>query len=109
MSTLKIHGRQVNSDACPVVEASKIVGDFWNIWIIRTLLNGPKKFLELEKCISTINKATLNNKLKTLIETGMVEKSLNEFLKPQYQLTKKGKGIESVILELEKYGRKNFS
>ena len=108
MSTLKIHGRCVNTSSCPVIEASKVVGDFWNLWILRVLMTGPKRFSLLEMEIPTINKTTLNNKLKTLITDGVVTKTFDADLKPQSELTKIGKKLKSILFELETFGRENF-
>lgn len=108
MSTYKIHNRSVNHADCPVVEASKYVGDFWNLWIIRKLLSGPKHFSELAEQIPSINKATLNNKLKILISAQLIEKHLDENLKPEYALTKSGKKLKRLITELEKFAQATF-
>ncbi len=108
MSTLKIHGRRVNTAKCPVIEASKIVGDFWNLWILRVLLDGSKRFSEIHTEIPTINKATLNNKLKVLIAEGFVNKTFDPNLKSQYALTTLGGKLRGVFLELEKFGKENL-
>ncbi len=107
MSTTKIHGRDVNESGCPIVEACKIVGDFWVILILRQLLSGPQRFSELERNIAHINKATLNTKLKLLLTLGMIEKTLNTDLKPHYSLLPKGKQVAPVIAALEVFGTKS--
>ncbi len=109
MSTLKVHGRCVNTDNCSTVEASKCVGDFWNLWIVRVLLPGRKRFSSIHEEISTINKATLVAKLKTLYELGIVDKVLDQDLKPYYVLTAKGEGLKPVIDALEAYGKEHFA
>lgn len=108
MSTYKIHNRSVNHSHCPIVEASKFIGDFWNIWIIRVLLTGPKRFSEITTEIETINKATLTHKLKILIDAELIEKVLDSNLKPQYQLTKSGKKMKKLISELECFAQNHF-
>lgn len=108
MSTLKVHGRCVNSNNCPIIEASKIVGDFWNLWIIRVLFNGPKRFTHILNDIPPLNKATLNIKLKALIEAKIISKSFDKDLKPQYELSKLGSKLEQFLIELEKFGNDNF-
>lgn len=105
MSTYKIHNRSVNHDNCPVVEASKYIADFWNMWILRVLLTGPKRFSELKLEMPSINKVTLVNKLKILISAGFVTKTLDDDLKIKYELTKSGKKVEPILVELEKFAR----
>lgn len=108
-STLKIHGRDVNHKNCPIVEASKIVGDFWNLWIIRSLQEKPLHFSQLLEQMPTINKVTLNTKLKLLIDTKIITKCLDDNLRPHYKLAKKGLNLKPVLDELEKFGNANFS
>lgn len=108
MSTYKVHGRSVNTQDCPVVEASKFIGDFWNIWIIRLLLTGSKRFSEIQQAIPTINKVTLVTKLKLMIEAEIVEKTFDTNLKINYGLTEKGMQLKKCIEELEKFARDNF-
>ncbi len=109
MSTLKVHGRCVNQGNCSTVEASRCVGDFWNLWIIRVLLSGHKRFSQMHEEIPTINKATLVTKLKALIDLQIVAKSLDEDLKPFYHLTPKGQDLKPVLDALEEYGKVHFS
>lgn len=108
---MKIHGRDVNHLQCSTVEASKFVGDFWNIWIIRQLLTGPKRFSELLEAMPTINKVTLTNKLKILIEASIVEKVVQTVLPlvVHYELSSKGKDLQPLIRELETFGERHFS
>lgn len=108
MSTLKVHGRCINNSNCPVIEASKIVGDFWNLWILRVLIKEPKRFSSILCEIPTINKATLNIKLKALIEAKIINKTFNDNLKPQYEISKLGKKLKPVLEELEKFGSSNY-
>lgn len=78
------------------------------MWILRTLLTGPKKFSEIQTEICSINKVTLVNKLKVLIEAGFVTKTLDKELKPQYELTETGRKIRPVVHELEKFAKQIF-
>lgn len=97
MSTCTVHGRNVNTRSCPVVELSRYVGDFWNLWIFRVLLQKPHRFGELQKKIDQINKATLVAKLQLLIEAGLVKKSLSVDGKIEYDLTDVGKKLEPIV------------
>lgn len=109
MSTHKtIHGRAVNHCHCPIVEASKFVGDFWNIWIIRSLLSKPLRFSQLQAAIPTINKTTLSHKLKELVDVALISKTLNQDQKIEYALTAKGQDLQPLLSELEKFGHKYF-
>ena len=97
MSTCTIHGRDVNEGSCPVVELSQYIGDFWNLWIIRTLLQGPQRFSELLHAIPKINKMTLVSKLTALKKAGFIDKKFDNEGKSSYTLTKRGQQLQPII------------
>lgn len=95
-----------SNDYCPIAEASKIVGDFWNILIIRELLKGCKRFGELQEGIDGITNSTLSDRLKNLVAEDVIKRNQYECIPPkvEYSLTPKGMGLKSLLDELEKYG-----
>lgn len=91
---------------CPIAEASKIVGDFWSILIIRELLNGCKRFGELQEKISGITNSTLSDRLKSLVNENVAIRNQYDCIPPkvEYSLTHKGMALQSIIEELERFG-----
>lgn len=108
---MKVQGRDVNHDNCPTVEASCWVGDFWNIWIFRKLLERPHRFGDLEQSIPEINRSTLSRKLQAMTEAGLVERTVEATSPPSvtYALTTNGKHIKPVIDALETFGQKSLN
>lgn len=98
------------SKNCPMGEATKIVGDHWNIFIIRELLKGCKRFNEISDNIEDITNSTLSDRLKTLTEEGFVTRAQHESFPPKviYTLTKKGENLEPLLKELEKFANTNY-
>src|SRR3989338_7196180 len=86
---------------CPVARVADLVGDTQSILIIRDLLNGPKRFGELEESLK-MSTRTLALKLKNLKLCGFLRRS------PAlaYALTPKGKALKPVIDSLRRYGEK---
>jgi DNA-binding HxlR family transcriptional regulator len=98
------------SKNCPMGEATKIVGDHWNIFIIRELLSGCKRFNEIADKIEDITNSTLSDRLKSLTEAGFVTRVQHDSFPPKviYTLTERGQNLAPVIAELEKFAEKNF-
>ena len=65
--------------SCPVARALDIIGDRWTILIVRDLLlKGPRKFIDFELSLQAISPNTLSARLKTLEETGLIERRFYE-------------------------------
>ncbi len=99
-----------DSRNCPVARTLEIIGDRWTILIIRDLLlDGPRKFLELESSLRGISPNTLSARLKTLEEADVVERRLYEQHPPraEYLLTAKGRELGPVLRELKGWGLKH--
>lgn len=67
--------------------------------IMRALIEGPKRFGELEKALEHISSRTLTLKLKKLIEEELVHKSDDGI----YTVTKKGSGLKIIVSAMKKY------
>jgi DNA-binding HxlR family transcriptional regulator len=72
------------------------------------LLDGPRKFQELQASLSEISPNTLSARLKKLEENGIVERQFYEQHPPraEYVLTKKGRELGPVIKAMRDWGMK---
>jgi DNA-binding HxlR family transcriptional regulator len=96
---------------CPISAATKIVGDFWNILIIRELIQDEKRrFGELERQIDSISSTMLSNRLKSLTEAGIISRKQYSSIPPkvEYSLTEKGRDLEEIVTEIENYAEKHY-
>ena len=57
-----------------ISKVAKILGSKWTILILNSLLNGTKRFGELEKSVGDINPKTLSKRLHELEKEGYVKK-----------------------------------
>jgi DNA-binding HxlR family transcriptional regulator len=91
---------------CPIAEASKIIGDFWNLLIIRELLKGCLRFNQLQENISDITNSTLSDRLKKLAEQGIVLRKQYDTIPPkvEYTLTEKGMALKKVVNSISTFG-----
>ncbi len=91
---------------CPIATALDVVGDKWTLLLIRDigLLNKHrnKDFQEAREGIPT---NILANRLKQLVERGLLEKQLYQEHPPRYEyhLTESGKGMLPVVKAMAKW------
>ena len=95
------------SQACSLSIALDLVGERWTWLIIRGLLTGPKRFGELLDQLPGIGTNLLSDRIKTLVENGIVEKR-GKGRQSAYCLTSLGEELRPVTHQLIRWGR-NFS
>jgi DNA-binding HxlR family transcriptional regulator len=94
---------------CPVARTLEIIGERWTILILRDLmLQGPRKFVDLEHSLARIGPNTLASRLKTLEDHGVIERRFYELHPPraEYLLTAKGDELRPVLRALRDWGSK---
>lgn len=57
---------------CPISKAAEILGERWTILILREILNGGRRFNEMQRGLGDISPALLTSRLKSLEAQGMV-------------------------------------
>ena len=86
--------------ACPAEKTITLIGNKWTLLIIRDLLmaDKPLRYNELAKSLKKISSRTLSNKLKNLVNYGIIEKHIidDSPIKVEYSLTEKGKELSKV-------------
>lgn len=95
------------SHACSLAIALDLIGERWTWLIIRGLLTGPKRFGELLDQLPGIGTNLLSDRIKTLLENGIVEKR-GKGRQSAYSLTALGEELRPVTHQLIRWGR-NFS
>lgn len=91
---------------CPAARALDIVGERWTLLVVRDLLQGPKRYTDLQAGLPGIGPNVLAARLRSLEHTGLVEKKR---LPPPaastvYSLTELGEGLRPVVLGLFEWG-----
>jgi DNA-binding HxlR family transcriptional regulator len=59
---------------CPIAKATEILGERWNVLIVRELLMGGRRFNELQRGLGDISPALLTARLKSFEAEGLVAK-----------------------------------
>ena len=90
---------------CGIAKALDIIGAKWTILIVRDLLDGPRRFGELEKSLEGISPRTLALRLKELEHDGILRRdcSAGEF-HPVYQLTENGRSLQVILDQMRTWG-----
>lgn len=93
--------------ACPIEQTLKVIGGKWVILIIRELIQGKKRFSELESELGASSKM-ISQRLKELEKNGIVRRTVIPDVPPkvEYTLTKKGESLNKVLDAMAEWGRK---
>ncbi|WP_198305280.1 winged helix-turn-helix transcriptional regulator [Arcobacter vandammei] len=91
---------------CSVAVTLDIFNDRWKLAIIWHLLDGEKRFKELNEIINEITQKTLTIKLKELEEKNIIHRECFAQIPPkvEYSLTPIGKELKPVLQEMHKWG-----
>jgi|GEM_PF-1106342 len=79
------------------IDSLKLLGDFWTMMIIDKLSDGPLRFRDLEQKIVDVNTATLSNRLKTMVNVGLISRNEQSRADVTYELTELGKQAVPVL------------
>jgi DNA-binding HxlR family transcriptional regulator len=95
---------------CPVARALDIIGERWTLLILRDLmLEGPRRFQDLQRSFGGISPNTLSARLKTLEDSGVIERRFYDQHPPraEYLLTDKGEALRPVLRTLREWGEQH--
>jgi DNA-binding HxlR family transcriptional regulator len=93
-------------DPCGIARALDAVGDRWTLLVIRELIFGPKRFIQLRHDLHGVSPNVLSQRLRDLEDGGLVHRDV---LGPPagvtvYQLTPRGRALKPILLELGRWG-----
>lgn len=88
---------------CALARALDMVGDRWNLLIVRELLPGPLRFNELKMSLTGVATNLLSERLRTLEENGIVDRRLGD-AGVLYALTSWGAELRKPMEELGRWG-----
>ena len=70
---------------CPYATAQSLISGKWAILILHYLEDGPIRFNELQRRMPKMTHATLSVQLKSLMESGLVERKQYESIPPRVE------------------------
>ncbi|MEV5830911.1 winged helix-turn-helix transcriptional regulator [Spirillospora sp. NPDC052242] len=90
---------------CGLAGALDVIGERWTLLIIRELLTGSCRYNELQGNLPGIGTNLLAERLKFLMETGLVrQRTLPGSKVKTYELTEQGEGLRETVLSLARWG-----
>lgn len=93
-------------EVCLVEKAVNLFGEKWKLLIIRTLMDGKKRFSELKRNIDTISQKVLTQNLRALEQSGLLSRTIYPQVPPkvEYELTELGYSLRPIIVALRQWG-----
>ncbi len=94
------------SDAeCSIAQALGVVGDWWSLLVVRDVAGGVHRFDALQSELR-VSRKVLSERLKDLVEHGVLEKRLYNARPPRYEyhLSPAGRGLLPVLVALQDWG-----
>lgn len=91
---------------CPKFEcAFALLGKRWNGLIIKTLLDGPKRFSDISSIIPQLSDKILVQRFKELEVVGIIKRNVfpETPVRIEYELTEKGAALRRVMDEVQKW------
>ena len=89
---------------CPIARALDRVGDRWTLLILRDLHAGPARYSDLQSGLAGIASNLLTDRLRQLIDDGLVVKREGEYAVDLYALTDLGARTRELLFELGMFG-----
>lgn len=89
---------------CSLAQTLSVIGEHWTMLIIRDVFFGLRRFDQIQKDLD-IARNVLSERLKKLVDAGVLEKSEGEG-HPEYRLTQKGLDLQPVLLSMTHWGDK---
>lgn len=94
---------------CPKFEAAfELLGKRWTGLIIQVLLSGPKRFKDISDVITGMSDRMLSERFKELEAAGVILRHVypETPVRIEYELSEKGKSLEPVMLEVQKWAER---
>jgi DNA-binding HxlR family transcriptional regulator len=90
----------------PDARALDLVGDKWTLLIVRDLMSGPRRFVELQRVLPGISTEQLRSRLNRMVADGMLTRKRYREVPPRvdYELTARARELAPVLGELARWG-----
>lgn len=97
--------KSLAKEKCAIARCLGIVGEWWNLLIVREAFSGVSKFADFQKRLG-IARNILTIRLKQLVEHGILQTQSGGGLRLEYVLTEKGYDLIYILIALEQWGNK---
>lgn len=93
---------------CPVEVTLDLISGKWKVMIIYYLLDGTKRFNQLQRDLNGITHRTLSKQLKEMEDDGIIIRTDYGEIPPrvEYSLSALGQSLKPVLTAMHKWGEK---
>lgn len=104
---LRALARASAGTSCNVERALTIVGAKWTLIVLHDLMDGPKRFGELQRLIPSASAKMLTERLRELEQHGLVTRTVFPEVPPrvEYALTEAGRTVWPIVRSLDRWGQ----
>ena len=97
------------SAGCPVEAALEQIGGKWKGVTLFHLLDGVKRFNELQRDVGNVTQRMLTKQLRELEAAGLIHREVYPVVPPkvEYSLTDKGESLRPILMALKDWGEKH--
>jgi len=90
----------------PDARALDLVGDKWTLLIVRDLVSGPRRFVELQRVLPGISTEQLRSRLNRMVADGLLTRQRYREVPPRvdYELTPRSRELLPVLGALARWG-----
>src|SRR3954449_2913352 len=90
----------------PDARALDLVGDKWTLLIVRDLVAGPRRFVELQRVLPGISTEQLRSRLNRMVADGLLTRQRYREVPPRvdYELTERARELMPILGELARWG-----
>ncbi len=95
---------------CNIAKTLNIIGDKWTLLILRQIMMGHDTYTEIQQKLDGIPTNLLSDRLKSLVEDGLISSELYQKHPPRYRylLTKSGEDLTDVFNSILLWGERNL-
>src|SRR5207237_728286 len=106
MATVPPPKRHRYNQWSPDARALDLVGDKWTLLIVRDLVSGPRRFVELQRTLPGISTEQLRSRLNRMVADGLLTRQRYREVPPRvdYELTERAQELVPVIGALARWG-----
>jgi DNA-binding HxlR family transcriptional regulator len=96
---------------CKAELAMKVIQGRWKLLILRELVDGVKRFSDLQRALEGVSQKVLTAQLRDLEADGVVHRTIHAEVPPrvEYELTDLGTGLLPVLDGLHAWGERQTS
>lgn len=92
--------------ACPVETTLALIGNKWDVLILRDLMDRTMRFGELQRSVGSISQKVLTAQLRKMEANGLVHREIYAEVPPrvEYSLTELGRSLNPILDALRVWG-----